>query len=126
MNASGRAAGRGRRYRRGLSAERIAAWRLRLAGYRILAQRLKTPVGEIDLVARRGDRVAFVEVKARATLADALESVTPRQRQRIERAAAHFLAHRPALADCEIRFDVIAVVPGRPPRHLKNAWCSGG
>ncbi len=106
----------------GLDAETRAVWLLRLKGYRVLDRRVRTPVGEIDVVARRGGVVAMVEVKARAHVQDALEAVTARQQDRIARAAAAYLARRPALARLSIRFDIVVVVPGRPPRHIADAW----
>lgn len=114
-------ADRGSRYRRGLRAERMAAWLLRLKGYRIVARRQRTPVGEVDLVARRGSVLAIVEVKARGDAASAAEAVDGRQRRRLERAAAWILARQtdPGLT---LRFDVILVVPRRLPRHLPGAW----
>ncbi len=113
---------RQRRERAGRFAETIAAWLLRLRGYTILARRYATPVGEIDLVARRGDLVVFVEVKRRAHVVDALGALMPRQQARIARAAAAFLQARPQLAACAIRFDLIAVTPWRLPRHLQDVW----
>jgi putative endonuclease len=110
---------------RGRSAERIAAWWLRLKGYRILARGLRTPVGEIDLIARRGAVLAIVEVKARPDLDQAGGALLPRQQARIERAAAAFLQREPALAALDLRFDVVLVAPGRLPRHLPNAWRCG-
>lgn len=110
------------RERRGRTAERIAAALLRLKGYRILATRVRTPAGEIDLVARRGDVVVFVEVKTRASRDAAAGSVSRRQRQRIVRAAAHFAAARPALAAVTQRFDAILLAPRRLPRHIISAW----
>ncbi len=82
---------RQRRDATGRRAEIISAWLLRLKGYRILAQRFKTPVGEIDLIAKRASIIAFVEVKARPSAAAAMESVSARQRRRIARAALLFL-----------------------------------
>jgi putative endonuclease len=82
---------------RGRGAELLCLWQLRLKGYRILARRYKTPVGEIDLIARRGRVLAAIEVKARADLDLAGEAITPRQRHRISRAFAHFLGGRPDL-----------------------------
>ncbi|WP_334176694.1 YraN family protein [Pseudoxanthobacter sp.] len=112
-------------YRRGLSAEeRAAAW-LRLHGYRILHQRYRTPGGEIDLVVRRGSTVAFVEVKARATLEAALEAVTARTRRRIEAAQRHWAAEEAGEEGLTFRFDIVAIVPGRPPCHLPNAYGEG-
>jgi len=109
-------------YRRGHSGELLAALRLRLAGYRILARRYRTKVGEIDLVARRGGIVAFVEVKRRDTAADALEAVSPRSRARIRRAAELFLQRHPALAPLALRFDVMVITPWSWPRHVVDAW----
>ncbi len=110
---------------RGRRAERIAAWRLRLAGYRVLARRYRTPVGEIDLIARRGRRLVMVEVKARPTEASARQAVPARQRRRIEMAARRFLAANPRYRDHAVRFDVIAVVPGRLPIVIPDAWRDG-
>jgi putative endonuclease len=110
---------------RGRRAEALAAWRLRLAGWRILARNLKLPQGEIDIVARRGGVVAFVEVKTRAEVAIAVEAVTARQRRRIRNAAAGFLALRPDLAGLVLRFDAVLVV-GAWPRHVPDAWRHDG
>jgi putative endonuclease len=114
----------GRRHREawGRVAEHLAAWSLRLRGYRILAHRFKTPVGEIDLIARRGRLLAFVEVKARPDLEEALAALGPRQRERTARAAELFLLRYPVHASCTLRFDLIAVRPWRPPHHLVDAW----
>jgi len=119
---SARTRARRRAFRLGRWAERLCAWRLRLVGYRVLARRYRTPVGELDLVVRRGRTLAFVEVKARPTLAGAAEAIDRRQRARVERAAAAFLAHHPALAGLEMRFDAMLVAPRRWPRHLADAW----
>jgi len=113
---------RQQRERAGRLAETVAAWLLRLHGYTILARRYGTPVGEIDLVARRGDLVVFVEVKQRPRTADALAALLPRQQARIARAAAAYLQRRPQLADCATRFDLIAIVPWRLPRHVRDIW----
>lgn len=113
--ATGRAA-----HRLGLRAETLAALFLVLKGYRILARRLKTPAGEIDMVIRRGRALAIVEVKARG--AGAEEALLPRQQKRLERAAAHFLGRNPALAELDLRFDVVLVMPRRLPRHMADAW----
>lgn len=113
---------RRRAHGRGKTAESIAVWRLRLAGYRILARRYACPAGEIDIVARRLSRLAVVEVKARASIATAAEAITPRQWRRIARAAEHFLAGRPALAALDLTFDVVLIAPWRWPRHLPDAW----
>ncbi len=112
--------------RRGMAAETLAALWLRLKLYRVLARGVKTGrgsgVGEVDIVARRGRVVVFVEVKARASLEQAADSLGAAQRRRIERGAAFFLAHRPDLAGCDVRFDAVLVVPGRLPRHIPDAW----
>jgi len=116
------AANRGAREAWGRWAESLAAWSLRLRGYRILARRFRTPLGEIDLVARRGGLLAFVEVKARADMEQALAALGQRQRERTVRAAELFLLRRPDLAGLTLRFDLIAVRPWRLPRHLCDAW----
>ena len=113
---------RGAREAWGRWAESLAAWSLRLRGYRILARRFRTPLGEIDLIAQRGRLLAFVELKARADLEQALVALSPRQRQRTARAAELFLLRRPDLAEHTLRFDLIAVRPWRLPRHLVDAW----
>ena len=107
---------------RGRAAESVAAWLLRFKGYRIIARRAKTPVGEIDLIVRRGNLVAAVEVKARADITQAAESLSPRQRQRIAQAFDYWLAHKPGLAGLDRRFDLIVAAPRRQPRHLVDAW----
>ncbi len=109
-------------FRRGLSAESRAAMLLIAKAYRIAARRWKTPVGEIDIVARRRRTLVFVEVKARNTLDAAAESVTERSKRRIIAAAEFWLAQHPDDAGCDIRFDVILVAPGTLPRHIGNAF----
>ncbi len=109
-------------YRRGHAGERLAALRLLLTGYRILARRYRTKMGEIDLVARRGDVVAFIEVKRREEFATGLEAVTPRARTRIRRAAELYLRRNPALAERALRFDIIVITPWSWPRHIVDAW----
>lgn len=106
----------------GRTAELMAAWSLRLRGYRILARRFRTPVGEIDLIAQRGSLIAFIEVKARRDLESALVSLGPKQRERTARSAELFLLRHPDLAHCTMRFDLIAVRPWRAPHHLVDAW----
>ena len=108
--------------RAGRLAETLCALALMLRGYRILARRFRTPVGELDIVARRGQVLVFIEVKARSSLALAAEAIDVRQRQRVERAAGAFLAHRPPLARLDQRFDAMLVAPWRWPRHIKEAW----
>lgn len=109
------------RLRRGFSAELIASVLLMAKGYRILARRLRTPFGEVDLIAARGRRLAFVEVKRRATSADAQAALTPHQAARIGRAADHWLDRNPAYRDAEIGLDAVLVVPRRWPIHIRNA-----
>jgi putative endonuclease len=107
---------------RGRRGETLALLSLVLKGWRPLQRRVKTPVGEIDLVMRRGRHVAFVEVKHRPDLASALEAVTPHAQARIGRAARWWLARHPRYGDHAISFDVVAVVPGRWPKHIANAF----
>jgi putative endonuclease len=109
-------------YRRGLRQELLAAWWLRCKGYQILAHRYRTPQGEIDLIARRGRTVAFVEIKARASTEKAAYAISPHQQARIRQAAERFLQERPALASYQMRFDAIFCVPLRWPKHLPGAW----
>ena len=109
-------------WRRGRMAEALCALSLVLRGYRIVARRLRCPLGEIDIVARRGRVLAIVEVKARATRRAALEAVGARQRRRLIRATQWLVAGRTDLAALDIRFDVMLVVPWRVPEHLIGAW----
>jgi len=108
--------------RAGRTAETVAATMLRLKGYRVLARRFRGVRGEVDLIARRGSVLAFVEVKRRPTIVAAAESVSPRQRARIAAAAEEFIAAHPRLSGLGIRFDAILVAPGKLPRHLVDAW----
>lgn len=112
-------------YRRGRSAEQAAAWWLRLKGFSILERGFRVPQGEIDLVARRGDLLVFVEVKRRDALDDAAAAIGPRQRERIHRAAEAFLQRHPAMGRCRLRFDAVLLGRGRLPRHLADAWRPG-
>lgn len=105
--------------RGGRRAEAIAAWWLRLKGWRILARRVRTPVGEVDLVARRGRIVAFVEVKARATVGEADFALDEYRLRRVV-AAAEALAPRFASAGEDLRIDAVFIVPGKLPRHVVN------
>ena len=114
------------RERRGRTAESIAAVLLRLKGYRILDRRVRLPAGEIDIVARRGRAIVFVEVKARATRADAAQSIQPAQWSRIVRAAAQYLAGRNDLAALDQRFDSVLVARDAWPQHIINAWSESG
>jgi putative endonuclease len=109
-------------FRLGISAESRAAAFLVAKGFRILARRWRCPFGEIDIVARRRSLLVFVEVKARETLDDAAESVTPRQRQRIVAAAEAWLATYPQRSVQDMRLDAILVAPGKLPRHIPAAF----
>jgi putative endonuclease len=112
--------------RGGRRAEALAGWLLRLKGYRILAERYRTPSGEIDLVASRGNTVVFVEVKRRRDEGAAIAAVTASSRARIARAAALWVSRHPAAATMDHRFDVVLVMPGRLPRHMRNVFGSDG
>ncbi len=107
--------------RGGRRAEWIAALWLQLHGWRILARRARTPLGEVDLVARRGRTLAFIEVKARATSAEADRALDHFRLRRVA-AAAEALAARFARPGDDIRIDAIFIVPRRLPRHLPNVW----
>ncbi|WP_448207034.1 YraN family protein [Azospirillum sp. sgz302134] len=106
----------------GRFAETLCRLALRLKGYRILENRLRTPMGEIDIVARRGTTLAVVEVKARADWDTANEAVGARQRGRLARAAHVYLAANPQYAGYVLRFDVMLVTPWSWPRHVQDAW----
>ncbi|MCJ2028239.1 YraN family protein [Methylobacterium sp. J-043] len=107
---------------RGLSAEGWALLALVLKGYRPLARRFAAAGGEIDLIVRRGRTIAFVEVKARATLEAAATAIDARKRARLSRAARAWLARHPLPADATLRADAVFVAPRRWPRHLPNAF----
>jgi len=113
--------------KRGRRSELFAAALLMVKGYRILGRRVRTRAGEIDLVARApGGVICFIEVKARSAATAALESVGTHQRGRIGQAAQLWLASRPGLRPKAVRYDVIALVPGRLPHHLRDAWRDEG
>ncbi|AXJ94735.1 MULTISPECIES: YraN family protein [unclassified Sphingomonas] len=105
----------------GRRGERLAAWWLRLKGWRILDRRVRTAAGEVDLVARKGDLVAFVEVKMRSRAAELDMAIDERRLARVA-AAAELLMPRYAAAGEDIRVDVILLAPGTRPRHIENAW----
>jgi putative endonuclease len=109
-------------FRLGLSAESRAAALLVAKGYRIVARRWRSPLGEVDIVARRRRSLVVIEVKARERLDDAAWSIGLRQRQRIIGAAEAWLAAHPNDAACDIRFDVMLVAPRRIPQHIANAF----
>jgi len=105
----------------GRRGERLAAWWLRLKGWRILDRRVRTPAGEVDLIARKGNLIAFVEVKTRRTAAELDHAIDHRRLARVA-AAAEVLMPRYATAGEDIRVDVILLAPGTRPRHIENAW----
>jgi putative endonuclease len=114
---SGRAA-----FHRGHGAERRAAWWLRLKFYRVLAINWRSMAGEIDLIARRGPILAFIEVKQRFDPGAASLALAPQQRLRLARAAGLFVAQRPELAHLTLRFDLMAFGRMGRPVHMKDAW----
>jgi putative endonuclease len=114
--------GRLRAFAFGVRAERLARLYLRCKGYRILERGYRTPVGEIDIIARRGTALAFVEVKARRDFESAAYAITARQQTRITRAAGAYIARHPDCAALDLRFDVILMAPGGWPQHLPGAW----
>ena len=109
-------------YQTGLIAEALCRMALRLKGYSIIAARYRSPMGEIDIIARRGGSLALVEVKARPSQETAAEAILHRQCARLERAALDFIARNPHLNRHRIRFDVMLVAPWRWPVHIKDAW----
>lgn len=118
---------RGARARKtGRSAEVVAAVWLMARGWRILGFRLKTPQGEIDLLAKRGGILAVVEVKTRASIEAALASVHPSQQARLVRAGEAVAARRRSLKGLSVRLDMVALAPGRWPRHIPDAWGRAG
>lgn len=106
---------------RGRRGEEQAAWYLRLKGWTIVASRVRTKAGEVDLIARRPGVLAFVEVKTRATEAELDHAIDERRLTRVA-AAAEILASEHALAGEAIRIDVVLLAPGCLPRHIENAW----
>lgn len=117
------AAGRRRfTFGRGRNAERVALVWLALKGYRVLSRRFAAAGGEIDLVVRRGGTIAFVEVKARDTMAAALTAIDGGKRARINRAARAWLGRNPTAAALTLRADLVALAPGEWPRHVVSAF----
>ena len=120
-------------YKKGVDAEDVAVQYLRLKGYGSLAQRYKTGVGEVDLIAEKDGGLVFVEVKAHKTMERALQAVTEKSRRRIEAAAMHFIMEHPEYNEYAMRFDVLIVPPNATPNllgavdvdHLDNAWFMG-
>jgi putative endonuclease len=109
-------------HRRGHSSEWLAAIALMAKGFRIIARRYKTPLGEIDLIARRGDLVLIVEVKARKTLMAAMEAISGTSEHRIEGAADLWLSRQRDFGRLSVRFDMVAVLPWRWPVHVENVF----
>lgn len=109
-------------YRTGLAAEALCRLALRLKGYAILAARYRAPQGEVDIVALRGKDLAFVEVKARETRDAAAGAISPRQQERLARAANDFLARHPRFSQHQLRFGAMLVSPWRWPAHIRDAW----
>ena len=116
----------GQAHRQGHGAEWVAALWLMGKGYQILAFRLRSRAGEIDILARRGRVLAVVEVKRRATMQAALNALTPDQHQRLLAAGRAVLHGRPSLAGLELRIDMVALAPGRIPRHIRGIGSQGG
>jgi putative endonuclease len=109
-------------YKKGLLAETLAAWILRLKCYRVLAMRYKTRVGEIDIVAQRGRTVVFTEVKFRQTADHAAEAIGTHNQSRVRQAAALYLQKHPEYNGYDCRFDAVVLAPGKWPRHIENAF----
>lgn len=106
----------------GHRAETIAVWYMRLKGYRLIANRFKSTVGEIDLIMQRGRTMVFIEVKARAKVDDSIWAVTPQQSRRIASAASLFAARQDMSGIDFQRFDIVAVPSYLWPTHIKNAF----
>jgi putative endonuclease len=110
-------------YKTGLLAELLAAVFLLFKGYRILAWRFKTSVGEVDIIAKKGAAIVFVEVKSRPALADGLAAISPQNASRVRRAAEWWLKSHPRIADkCDIRFDAVVLAHYARIQHLQNAF----
>lgn len=119
-----KSASRKKAYQWGHLAESLAAVLLWFKGYRIVHMRYKCKVGEVDIIATKGDLLVFVEVKARKDLRTALESLGYQQQQRIIRAASWYMALKKKNFKC--RFDMVAIVPWQWPAHMMDAWQSDG
>ncbi|MEO1241604.1 MAG: YraN family protein [Pseudomonadota bacterium] len=103
--------------------ELLAGWYLRLKGFSILERRYKAHGGEIDIIARRGKLIVFAEVKTRQSMDDAINAISARNRRRIITAADLFIARHPHLAQCDMRYDIIAIAGWRL-KHMPQAWRS--
>ena len=114
------------RQNKGRWGERLAALSLWCKGYRILARGYHGPrrsgIGEVDIIARRGSVLAFIEVKSRPSLDSGQYAIRPNQQWRIARAAQAYISHTPSCAHLSIRFDAIIVTPRRWPVHITDAW----
>lgn len=109
-------------YWRGLMAESVAAWLLRGKGWRILERRWISHQGEVDVIARKGSMVIFVEVKYRSTLQSALDALTVSQWRRIEATADVYMARHLRASNCSWRFDAVCVTPWSFPSHFEGVW----
>ena len=109
-------------YRRGYRAEWLAALSMMLKGFRIAARRFKTPVGEVDLIARKNNLIVFIEVKARADTQAALDSVSRSSQRRIEATGEWWISKQKDGAQLNWRFDIITVAPWRWPVHFEDVW----
>ena len=112
-------------YARGVEAEERAAQYLEKQKYEIIVRRYKTKFGEVDIIARKGNVLCFVEVKMRQTIEEALESVTYRTRGRIEQSALYFISQHPEYLEYDMRFDVLTITKPFQITHLDNAWVAG-
>jgi putative endonuclease len=111
--------------RRGHRSEWMAAWFLRLKGYRIMVQRYKVKSGEVDIIARRGDLIVMVEVKARASVLEAMDAISTTAMRRIESAGDHWLSKQRDFAKLSVRYDLIAICPRKLPVHVERLFDGG-
>lgn len=109
-------------HRRGILAEYLALAYLTCKGYRLVALRYKTPVGEVDLIMRRGRTLAFIEVKARSESRHAAEAIHSKNQARVMRAAQHFLTCHPAYQEYQVRFDAVLIAWYKRPHHMPHAF----
>jgi len=107
---------------KGLIAEFKARAFMRSKGYRILEKRFKTPHGEVDLIAKMGNTIVFVEVKLRKTKEAAAEAISAKNKRRVRTAAELYLQKYPEYAECDVRFDALILAPGAWPEHIENAF----
>lgn len=124
MSRTGATRARVRNHHNGVMAEYAAMLWLSLKGYRLVTMRYKTPVGEIDLVMRRGKTLAFIEVKARKQHDDAARAIHSQNQSRVIRASQYFLVNHAAYGDYQVRFDAVLVAWYRWPRHFRHAFIS--